>query len=372
VKSPRITPRITNRQLNRATLARQMLLAREQIPVLRAVERLVAMQAQLARPPFVGLWTRVQDFQREDLLKLIHRRQVVRATMMRCTLHLLSARDYLAMRAPMQPMLGSIMTSVLRTRANGLRLDELVGAATRFFGEEPRTFEELRDVLSKQFPKVDPRAIGYAVRTHLPLIQVPHEPATWGYPPAADFALAERWLGDPIEDDASPKALVLRYLAAFGPATAADAQAWSGLRGLGEVFESLRPKLKTFRDERDRELFDLPRAPRPDEDTPAPVRFLPDYDNLVLAHADRSRLIADEHRRIICTANLQILPTFLVDGIVAGTWSIARKRSVATLRVQPFKRLASRDADELIEEGRRLLRFVELDADKTEVELTRS
>jgi hypothetical protein len=291
--------------------------------------------------------------------------------MMRCTLHLMSARDYLAMRACMQPMLGSVMQSVLRTRAKELAIEELIASATTFFGEQPRTFDALRAVLSKQFPRTDPRAIGYAVRTHLPLVQVPHEPAPWGYPPAADFALAERWLDEPIGADGNPQTLVLRYLAAFGPATPADAQAWSGLRGLGEVFESLRRKLRSFRDERDRELFDLPRAPRPDPDTPAPARFLPDYDNLVLAHADRSRVIADEHRRIICTANLQILPTFLVDGIVAGTWSIVRKKRAATLRVQPFKPLRSRDEDELIVEGRPLIRFVEPDAEKFEVEFAR-
>jgi hypothetical protein len=357
---------LTVGELNRATLARQMLLGRERVSALRAIERLAGLQAQLARPPFIGLWSRIEDFRREDLQRLLGQRQVVRATMMRGTLHLMTARDYLALRAAIQPALTQGMQSILRQRATHLDIDQAVSRARQFFGEEPRTFEEFRNQLLKSEPECDERAMGYAVRTHLPLVQVPTDGA-WGYPASADFALAESWLGAPVVGDSSPQALVLRYLAAFGPATPADAQTWSGLKGLPEVFEALRPKLRTFRDERNRELFDLPRAPRPAGDVPAPARFLPDYDNVILAHADRSRLIADEYRPLVSTANLQILPTFLVAGVVAGTWKVVRERSTARLTASPFEPLSKPVIAELNDEANALLRFIEPDARDREV-----
>jgi len=355
---------LTRRQLNRATLARQMLLARERTTALHAVERLVGLQSQVAKPPFVGLWSRVVGFRREDLIRLLQRRQVVRATLMRGTLHLMSARDFVDLRAAIQPVLTQGMQAVLRRRA--LDVDRVVAAARTCFEERPRTFEELRPLLLKRFPKGDERAMGYAVRTHLPLVQVPSE-AEWGFPGSADFALAEAWIGKPLGSDPEPHPLVRRYLAAFGPATAADVQAWSGLAGVAPVLESLRSRLATFRDERGRELFDLPKAPRPPEDTPAPVRFVPEYDNLVLSHADRTRIVADAHRRSIVTANLQVRATFLVDGFVAGAWKIERKKASATLLIEPFEALGSKARTELAAEGDALLRFAEPGADRFEV-----
>ncbi|UQA55993.1 winged helix DNA-binding domain-containing protein [Polyangium aurulentum] len=354
------------RALNRATLARQMLLARERATAFDTIERLAGMQAQLARPPFIGLWSRLEGFAREHLTVLLERREVVRVTMMRGTLHLMTARDYVRMRAPMQPMLSEAMRSILRARTDAFDMEGIVAEGRRYFEEEPRTFDELRDHLLALHPGGDERGMGYAVRMHLPLVQVPTN-TEWGYPGTADFAVAEAWLGQPIAKDDRPHALVLRYLAAFGPATAADAQAWSGLKGLKGVFEELRPKLRTLQDERGRELFDLPEAPRPPEDTPAPVRFVPEFDNLLLAHADRTRIIADEHRPLIATANLRILPTFLVDGFVAGMWKIERKRSTAKLLVEPFGALSKRAREEVEREGEALVRFVEADASAFEV-----
>jgi hypothetical protein len=362
---------LTTRALNRATLARQMLLARQKCTLVEAIERLVGLQAQLARPPFIGLWSRVEGFVREDLNRLLVRREVVRATMMRGTLHLLTARAYRSLRAPIQPVLSQAMASVLRGRADALDIEEVVGHARRYFEEEPRTFEELRDHLLSLHPKADERAMGYAVRMHLPLVQVPAD-AAWGYPGTADFTVAETWLGEPMGTDDRPHTLVLRYLAAFGPATPADAQTWSGLKGLKGVFEELRSKLSTFQDEQGRELFDLADAPRPPEDTPTPVRFVPDYDTLVLAHADRTRIVADEHRGRIALPNLRILPTFLVDGFVAGTWKIERKKAQATLVVEPFGALAKKAREELEREGEALLRFVEGDAGAFEVRFVKA
>jgi hypothetical protein len=191
----------------------------------------------------------------------------------------------------------------------------------------------------------------------------------WAFPSVASFTPAEGWVGK-LSSDGSPEALVLRYLAAFGPATAGDAQTWSGLPGLRPVLEGLRPRLHVFEDERGRELFDLPDAPRPDEDVPAPPRFLPEFDNLVLAHADRTRVLADEHRPLVVTKNLRVRATFLWDGFVRGTWEVERKKDVAILKLTPFGPLPKRASKELAAEGEGLLRFVEEGATVFEVEVS--
>lgn len=363
------SPILTTRQLNRALLARQMLLARESGTVPAAVERLAGLQAQVARPPFVGLWTRLTGFRREDLLGALHQRQVVRVTAMRATLHLMTAADYVGLRGAIQPALARGMQAILRERAQTFDLQALEVEARKFFGGAPATFDALRAHFKKTYPDGDERAMAYAIRTHLPLVQVPTD-AAWGFPAAADFAMADEWLGRKVPQEPAPAhELVRRYLAAFGPATPGDAQAWSTLQGLREVFEALRPTLVTFRDERKRELFDLPEAPRPAEDTPAPVRFVPEFDNLVLAHDDRSRVIADEHRPRVVTRNLQVRATFLVDGFVAGTWKTERKKKSAVLILEPFGKLTKKTVAELEAEGDALLRFVEEEAEAREVRL---
>lgn len=358
---------LTRKALNRALLARQMLLAREETSALAVIERLVGLQAQLARPPFTGLWSRIAGFQREELRALIHSRQVVRATLMRCTLHLMSAGDYAAFRPALQPALTLGMRSILRERADRFDLEALLGEARRLFAERPRTFEDLRPALLERFAGADERALGYAVRTHLPLIIQPGE-HEWGYPGDAAFALAEEWLEQPLASEAMPQTLVLRYLAAFGPAAARDIQAWSGLTGLAAVLEELRPRLSVFRDERRRVLFDLPEAPRPPEETPVPVRFVADFDNLILSHSDRTRVIADEHRRVVITNNGQVLPTFLVDGFVAGTWKVTGARRTAMLTVSPFAPLSSAAREALADEGERLARFLLPEADRFDLQ----
>ena len=350
------------KQLNRALLARQLLLKRENKTAAKAIEALGGLQAQLARPPFIGLWSRLQKFGRADLIKPLQRREVVRVTAMRGTLHLMNAKNYVALRAAIQPALDRGLKSVLGARLDGFDLTRVVADARKFLEKAPATFEAVRVHLIALHPKNDERAMGYAVRLSLPLVQVPTD-ADWGFPGSADFAVAQQWLGKPIGSAADPSALVLRYLGSFGPATVADAQNWSGLLKLGDTFEALRPKLKTFRDEKGRELFDLPKAPRPSADVPAPVRFMPDYDNLILGHADRNRIIADAHRPIVTTNNLQLLATFLVDGRVAGTWRVERSRKSATLLLKPFEKLSKAQRAEATEEGQALLRFVEPDAE---------
>jgi hypothetical protein len=265
---------LTTRQLNRATLARQLLLAREPIGPVEAIGRLCGLQAQEAAPPFIGLWTRLAGFEREQLLAALRDREIVRATLMRATLHLLGAQDYVDFRPALQPVMERAVRA-LGDRAEGLDAERVLAAARSLLLERPYGFSELRRLLQEQFPEADDRALGYLVRTHLPLVMVPTA-APWSFPSVADFTLADTWLGQAPAGAGSAEQLVRRYLAAFGPASVADAQTWSGLQGLAPVFEALRPQLLVFTGETGRrELFDLPGAPRPDADAPAPARLLP-------------------------------------------------------------------------------------------------
>jgi Winged helix DNA-binding domain len=361
---------VSLRGLNRATLARQMLLSRERIKPLRAIERLVGLQAQLPRPPHVGLWSRLEGFRREDLLALLQRRDAVRATMMRGTLHVVSAKDYSALRATLQPMLTRAMVTILRDRLKGLDVEKLAAEAEASLTEQPRTFTQLREVLSKRHPKGDERAMGFAVRCSLPLVQVPTEDA-WGFPADSCFAPARAWLGGTLRASDASEDLVLRYLAAFGPATATDVQTWSGLQGVKEVIERLRPKLHVLHGERKRVLYDLKAAPRPSEDAIAPARFLPEFDNLLLSHTDRRRFVADRFRSRVFLPALRIAPTFLVDGFVAGSWSAKRAKDAATLTIEPFEPLAKATQSELAAEGERLLRFLETSARSFDVKIVK-
>lgn len=360
---------ISTRALNRATLARQMLLAREKTSPIHAVSRLVGMQAQAARPPFIGLWTRLATFDRADLLTLIHERRVVRVTAMRATLHLMTARDYILLRGALQPALTRGLLSIAKGRRTVIDLPRLIADGRTLFGKRSAPFDAIRALLTKKYPQADERALAYAIRCAVPLVQVPDDSA-WGFPAVCDFALADTWMGTPVSAvDAPAHALIRRYLAAFGPASVADAQAWSALSGLREVFEELRATLVVFRDERNREVFDLPDAPRPDEDTPAPVRFLQEFDNAILAHDDRSRIVDPAHRPLLSTKNLLVPGTFLVDGWVAGTWKIERKKHAATLWLKPFGKVARKNLAQVHEEGEALLTFAEADAERREVRI---
>lgn len=351
---------LSARELNRATLARQMLLERAsscELSVAAAVQRLAGMQAQEPKPPFIGLWSRVEGFSGPALLHAVSARAVVRGTLMRSTLHLFGAADFAALRLALTPP-ASVALRVLGARAEGLDPDAVVSAARELLAGRPLPFDAIRAGLSERFPGVDERALGYAARTLVPLVMMPDADARWGYPRICEFALAEEFLERPLAP-AAPEALVERYLGAFGPASATDVQAWSGVGAMKRVLDGMRPRLEVFADERGRELFDLPDAPRPGADVQAPVRLLPEFDNLVLAYDDRTRVIADEHRPLVTTKNLRVKATFLVDGVVAGVWSLAVKRRVATLELQPFRRLAARDVKALVAEGEALARFAE-------------
>jgi hypothetical protein len=348
---------LSPRRLNRAALARQLLLERATMPVLEAIERVMGLQAQLPNPPYVGLWTRLAGFQLDDLTRLIERKRVVRSTMMRATQHLVTARDYLQLRPVLQPMLDRACRGNFGRQTAGVNLDELLDAARDLVGEQPRTVTELRALLGERWPKHDARALAYSVQYLLPLVHVPPG-GTWGRGGAVPAVMAESWLRRPLSSDRSPEELILRYLGAFGPATVSDVQSWSGLTGLRPHVHALRSRLEVLRDESGNELFELPGAPRPDAETPAPVRFLPEYDNLIVAYADRTRVISDENRKRISAPN-GLLATVLVNGVVAGRWKIARERGSALLEIAPFTRISKKDRAELVEEGMRLLAFTD-------------
>ncbi|WP_321477274.1 winged helix DNA-binding domain-containing protein [uncultured Paludibaculum sp.] len=348
---------LTKRDLNRALLERQVLLRRERTPVLEVIQRLIAMQAQQPRPPFIGLWTRIDGFTAPDLATLLRDRQVVRVTHLRGTLHLLTAADYLALRGAMQPVLTGGMHAILKQRGAVLDIEAVVKAAEGHFGKRPRTFEDLRTTLMEEFPGVDERAMGYAARMQLPLCMVPDD-TQFAYGADTNFALASQWLGRPVPDAGGVEDLLLRYLAAFGPASVNDAQCWSGLPKLKPAFEALRPKLTVYKDENGKELFDVPGAPLPAADAPAPVRFLPGFDNAILGHQDRSRIIADEHRSLVTTKNLQVQPTILIDGFVAATWDVTLRKSAVTIAVKAFGSVPAKTKKLIEAEAASLVKFL--------------
>jgi hypothetical protein len=349
---------LSQRVLNRALLARQMLLRRESMSAAEAIERLAGMQAQSPTAPYVGLWTRLEQFDAGELSRLILERGAVRIALMRSTIHLVTARDCLAFRPVVQPALERELKGARARALAGLDLREVAEAGRAILEETPLGWTELGARLAERWPDRDPEALAHTVRARLALVQLPPR-GVWGAGGRALHTTAEAWLGRPVPGDPSPNAMVLRCLGAFGPASVADVQSWSGVPRLREPVERLRPRLLAFRDERGTELFDLPDAPRPDGDTPAPPRFLPEYDNLVLSHADRSRVIPPEHAARV-SASLG-RPMFLLDGFVRGTWKIARERGTATLVVAPFAPLGDEDRGLLAEEGARLLRFAARD-----------
>jgi hypothetical protein len=291
------------------------------------------MQAQEPRPPFVGLWSRLEAFRPEQLLEALRAGEIVRGPLFRATLHLVTAADWSTFRSAAQPAL-TRGRRALGKRVEAIDVDAVAAAARELLEQAPRTAGELRTLLHAAFSEHEDRALGYTVRTSVPLTLVPSEDP-FGFSRDPKLALAE-----PKPPLGTAEDVVLRYLGAFGPASVADAQEWSGLLALAPVFAGLRERLVTFTDERGRELFDLPDAPRPPASTPAPARFLPDFDNLVLAHADRSRVIADEHRRHLTTKNLRVNATALFDGEACATWAIKRKARSATLELTPFASLS--------------------------------
>lgn len=352
------------RALNRALLARQLLLRRAaptEMTVPAAIEHLVGMQAQVPTSPYPGLWSRLEGFQTDVLSDLIRDRAAVRMSLMRGTLHLVTAGDAYRLWPLMNAVSRRAWNSSPFAKATaGVDVAAVVERSRRLLDEEPMTIADLGVRLAERWPGVDPGSLAYAVHFFWPIVQLPPR-GLWGQSGRATWQTTEAWLGRPMPSaDAVPgalEAMVLRYLAAFGPATISDIRTWCWLTGLREVVERLRPQLRTFRDERGRELFDLPDAPRPDPDAPAPVRFLPDYDNALLAHDDRSRIVDPAFRAAHADRSNEYR-SFLVDGFVAGAWKLAAARDRATLTLAPFRPLSGPEEAAVNEEAARLLDFL--------------
>ena len=348
---------LTLRELNRAFLARQLLLRRHRLSVTQAVERVAAVQAQWPPSPYLGLWSRVDGFTPDQLVRAITRRTVVKATVMRTTLHVISAADYLAYagiyrRSRIREL--ERQMAALGDEADFADEGERLAA---FAAERPRTRPELLALLDRPKLRIEDRSpwlAWYGLHAHAGLVCGPESSAWRPHTAGGTYVPARNWLGaDGASGDAAAGRLVQRYLAAFGPASRADVAKWTGMArsivdgGLAQL------ELRRFRDEHERELFDLPRAPLPPADTRAPVRLLPRFDLFVLGHDDRRRALADEHRAAVIQGG-EVSATVLVDGFVAGTWSFEDGR----VRVKAFAPLPRSWRPEVEDEASRLEAFL--------------
>ena len=342
------------RALNRALLERQMLLRRRRVPALEAIERLVGLQSQVPRDPYVALWSRLDRFRPAALAEPMADRRALRMTLLRGTLHTVTAADAVALRAAIQPVVERMLRSqaAFRTATDGIDLEKLLDAFTRSLDEAPRTRAQLAEAVADRYPGRDPTMLSLAMYL-IPTVQVTPR-GIWGRTGPSAFTTVGSWLGRPVDDATDMDAFLLRYLAAFGPSTVADAQSWSGIPRLKPAFEALRPRVRTLRDERGRELFDVPDGPYPDPKTPAPVRFLPEYDNVGLGHKDRSRIIPDG---VVQWTEVG-WGGVLVDGFAAARWRLWTEGGDAILRVEPFGKLRRDDRAAVSEEGERLAAFL--------------
>jgi hypothetical protein len=332
--------------LNRALLARQLLLERSKLPVPRAVERVCALQAQYSPSPYIALWSRVSGFRKEQLTRALEQRRVVKASLFRITLHIVSARDYPYFAAA---WLRAAQETTPRVTAEKIaELSRVVNAAAT---KGPITHEELEALAAEGMG-----GFRWRTRTLAPLVHLPPS-GTWRFHGRPELLAMKKWLGVELpQRDNGAEHLVRSYLAAFGPATQNDLLRFAGVR-VGDVRPGLeRLELRSFRDERGRVLLDLPRAPLPPEDAPAPVRFLPKWDSALLAYVapERTRILPEKFRATVIRKNGDVLPTILVDGFVAATWEIDKKAKLVVRSLRPLSRT---ERGEIDTEGERLLAF---------------
>jgi hypothetical protein len=353
-------PVLSRRQLNRTTLERQLLLERSDLDPLGAVTHLVGLQAQNPLDPYAALWSRLDGFTPAPLAELLESRALVRIVVMRGTIHLVTADDAVVLRAMVQPVLDAELArhSDHKDHLVGVDLREPLAFARELLDESPRSGPQLKAAFAERFPTLDPAALVYACRNHLALVQVPPR-GVWGKKLQVTYTTTEAWLGRAMDPAPSVDDAVLRYLAAFGPATVADIAAWSRLTAQAEVVARLRPRLRTYRDENGRELVDLAEGTIADPDRPAPVRFLPEYDNALLSHADRSRFLAPGDRSSFGHVDRAVHGSVLHDGVLAGTWNLQHdpKAATAVLTVDLAAALAARGRTAVEAEGRRFVHF---------------
>lgn len=347
---------LTRRELNRALLQRQQLLRRAPGPAAELIERLVGLQAQAPLAAYVALWSRLEDFDPAELSALMTDRRAVRASLMRATIHLVTAADCLLLWRLVHPVAERGLKGAFGKRLAGADIDAVVAFGTELLSREPYSRSRLAELLGERWPDQDATAMAYAVSYLTATVQVTPR-GVWGATGPAALQTIESWLGRSPVADPSIDALVLRYLAAFGPATVADVQMWSGLTRLREVLERLRPGLRVYADEDGRELFDVPDGPLPDADTPAPVRLLPEYDNLLLSHADRRRVNPAGRPVPLPPGNGAAMGTVLLDGDYAADWRHHRGAD-ASLRVITHGPVTAAGREAIEAEAGRLLGLI--------------
>jgi hypothetical protein len=359
---------LTDRQLNRATLCRQMLLERSDTGVPEAVRFLGGLQAQQSNDPYIALWSRLHGFHQDDLTRLIVDRTLARATTMRGTLHLHTVDDLYGVRALVADFLRGMWRGNFLKRFGTEDQAKVLRAGVKLLdARAPMTANALGQALQEKFPTAEPLALSVLLQVTETLIQVPPT-RLWDNGSAPLLTRVENWLPPPPRKLLTRKDLVRRYLGAFGPASIADMQTWSRLTRLSAEFEALKGELVTFTGEDGRTLHDLPDAPRPDADTPAPVRFLPLYDNVYLGYGNRRRMLrrGDTTRENMFQS---FRPAVLVDGIIAAGWSVQTKKGTARLRVEPYHKLRKADCRDIEREGLAFLKFMERDAESHDVEV---
>lgn len=362
---------ISLRTLNRTLLARQYLAERVPLTPLETIEHLVAMQGQFPNSPYLGLWTRLSSFARDDLAALLRDGKVVRSITLRRTVHLSTGGDYAWLRPTVQPVVQSALKSAYyANEIEGLDLDDLTRAGRALLTGKTLTRKAFGQLLAEHYPGRHAGRLADTVEVTTALTHAPQNGAWggWRHPSNVAVALAEERTGVPMRETRDLETLIRRYLAAFGPASVMDAQAWSGLTRLRETVEAMRSTLRVFKAEDGTELFDLPDGHLADADAPAPVRFLPAFDNALLGHRDRTRVISEADRKRYSVGASGGIPMFLLDGFAAGTWSVAG--SVVT--VTPTRPLSDADAEAVLDEGTRLLDFIAPDDPDRRIVLDRA
>lgn len=353
-----MAPVLSRRALGRATLARQLLLGRDIRPVAGTLEHLVGLQAQVPLVPHLALWDRLAGYDPGELDRLMTSRQVVRTQLMRTTIHTVTAADALALRPLLQPVLDRTFASTAwGQRLRGRDVAAVVAEAAALLAERPLGRAALQRELAARHPGLDAEAVAFGVSYWVPWVQPPPR-GLWGRSGAAGMTTVEAEIGRSTAGPMTLEDLVVRYLTAFGPASVRDVQAWCGLTRLREVVDGLGPRLRRFRTEGGAELVDVPDGPLPDADVPAPVRFLAEYDNVLLSHADRSRVVDDGDHVLLHGGPGGWTGTVLVDGLLRATWAARREGDVTTLHVRPSVRLSSAERSDLVEEGGPLLHFL--------------
>jgi Winged helix DNA-binding domain len=354
---------LTTADLNRALLARQFLLERSRLPLARTLDRIAGIQAQYAPSSYIGLWSRLEGFELADLTRALERRSVVQGTLLRSTIHLVSAGDYWAFALGSRASRQGAWLRFDKKALSRKDMESTAKAVRKALAGRVEPRDDMLELARKRYPE-RPTHLWNGVSAWVELVRAPPS-GTWERRRADLYALAEDWIGAPTVDAKDGvELLVRRYLSGFGPARIADAASWSGIAPteLQAVAEGL--KLRRFRDEEGRELVDLPRLPLPGGSTKAPVRFLPTWDATLLVHARGTQILPEEFRPLVFdTKTPHSSPTFLVDGAVAGKWKVVRKGKKATLALEPFSPLPAGVKRELKAEGEGLLRFHEPDAE---------